>query len=318
MVYNMDVLKDVSPIRIKVEIFPNKLKSFSEGLSLKCVSFSKEEDAFKKKYPSDLKIFGKRILAIESLSEDDADYLNELFFKLKKETGTIKPARFLGLLVSVYFLGLYMVNSQSKLFAPVNKKLAKKNKLEKRDVYLESGCELELSNLLKVFQGSKKLIHKNLDTKAIKQEFPPRLKDRRKYDSTWLAELAKSFQVDVKPILLLPPPRSASVTIEKSTVIREKGKCYLIVNGSEHKVHPKVYQFAKYLFENGITNEAKANSQDWLLGLAKLGGGRISDLWKSKQGPKNQPLPHPLLKALFQSSKGKYYLNPTVRILSIE
>lgn len=310
----MDILKDVSPLRIKVEIFPKNLKSFSAGSSLKCISFSKEVDAFKKKYPSDLKIFGKRILIVESLSEEDADNLNDLFFRLKKETGTIKPERFLGLLISVYLLGLFIGNSKSKLFAPVNKKSAKKTKLEKRDVYLESGVELELAELLKVFQGSKKLIHKNLDAKAIKQEFPPRLKDRRKYDIAWMSHLAKNFQEIPKPILLLPPPKAK---VRDLLVQREKGLCYLKVEEVVHKVPPKVFQFAQYLSAQGIDNESRADKQDWLLQKAGLRGGFITDLWKEKRPPKNHPLPVRLLKDIFLSVRGKYYLNPKVTVLPI-
>lgn len=305
-------LDDAPSLRIKVEMFPEKMKAFEEGCNITVVTFSPEIDSYKRKNKTALKVFGKKLFHTTNLSEDTADELNDLFFKARKLVGSIKPERFLALLYSVYLLGLYLQDSENNIFKKVDKKNCRKFKFEKRDLYLETN-EVSITDIVKRFGSLKEILHKNLDVKVVKQEFPPRLKSRTKYDSAWLSKLSGLFK-PVSPILLLPAPKTK---VQDLSVQREKGLCYLKVEETIHKVPPKVFKFAQYLATQGVDNEAKADKQDWLLQKAGLRGGSISELWKEKRAPKNQPLPVPLLKVLFLSIRGKYYLNPKVMVLPI-
>lgn len=303
-------------LRVKVLLGTKKKSVFKGGDSLRVILFSKDIDELQSRAKNRVPLYGRSICPEKKIGQDDAARLNRILAEIHSKKRAIAPNRLLALMYSVYLLGVYISKPDSLLFSNSDQGRPRRVKLDDRDFLIDASLGIPLNDIIALFEKTPELFHKSLEWRAIKQSFPPRTVGKGTLSIAWVKSIVAAQESKSSSITVQPAPDSVS-NETTAPVVRQPGKCYLSLNNEVLEVNPRVYRFVVFLRQQGITNAALAEGQDALLVRAGLGGGRVSDLWKIKHPTKNYPSPAPVLKKIFLTAGGKYYLNPSVEPLAL-
>lgn len=290
--------------RIKACV-PQKKKTFEDAMSFQIVLFSKNlDDLFKKKKVQKSVLNGYLLFEVKSLTEDQAEKLNLLLFKLKSKG----IQRHLSAMVLIYMIGYYLFDIESSLFKGTTPKHKKPRKIiiDNRDVFVNTRPLFEFDHLIALWEKEIE-IPKFLKLDLVHIYIPPKLEGQLQFDQKWLSDLKDHFPKQAKEKLEKP------ATVESPSMLA--GQAYIECDGQTELVPSKVYRVVKYLKDNKIFDAISALDQETIYSKAgvatKAAFPRIVQLWKLNGKP------HPFLSVLFltEPNTGRFFLNSKVKII---